>query len=351
MSKGQGIAQGVVLSMGLDVDAKTSFVSVVDVATGELVYEGRVNHTEVAWDRFLTRFSSCRIWACYEAGLTGFSLCRRLRARGIDCKVVAPSQMAKSPEAKQRKNDRLDALALAKLYWNPPRSWVRVPTEQEEADRQVMRTREQLVADRVRIMSRIKSLLLFHDLQPEAGIKATWGKRYRQWLAECDCAQPVRIALDALLHALAGLEPQIARLTRAIREMNRSDRYHEAADRLAAIPGVGPLLINAFLTELFRPEAFENSKQVASHFGLTPREWSSAFRLRQGHITRWGPSHVRKQAIEAAWVWVMRDGAAHAKYIRIRAGKERKIAIVAMARTLLTVMWKMTVQQQPYCYN
>ena len=89
MSKGQGIAQGVVLSMGLDVDAKTSFVSVVDVATGELVYEGRVNHTEVAWDRFLTRFSSCRIWACYEAGLTGFSLCRRLRARGIDCKSVA----------------------------------------------------------------------------------------------------------------------------------------------------------------------------------------------------------------------------------------------------------------------
>jgi transposase len=351
MSYVQDSISGRSLSIGLDVDAKTSFVCVLDVVTGAILYEGRVHHTDAAWDRFLARFPSCRFWACYEAGLTGFSLCRRLRARGIDCQVVAPSQMAKSPEAKQRKNDRLDALALAKLYWNPPRSWVRVPTKKEEADRQLIRTREQLVTDRVRGMNRIKSLLLFHAIEPEEEVGKRWGKRYWAWLQCCDCPDPsIRLALDCLLRELESIEAQLKQLLHAIREMNKAPAYREAAERLAQIPGVGPLLTNAFLTELFRSEEFQNSKQVASHFGLTPCEWSSASRQRHGHITRWGPSHVRKQAIEAAWIWVWRDPAARTKYARIRAGKERKIAIVAMARTLITIMWNMVVKQQDYCY-
>ena len=35
---------------------------------------------------------------CYEAGPTGFVLCRRLRSLGFECEVVAPSKIPKAAE-------------------------------------------------------------------------------------------------------------------------------------------------------------------------------------------------------------------------------------------------------------
>ena len=49
---------------------------------------------------------------CYEAGPTGFGLCRRLREAGIDCIVVAPS-LVPCKVGDRVKTDRRDAEKLA----------------------------------------------------------------------------------------------------------------------------------------------------------------------------------------------------------------------------------------------
>ena len=51
---------------------------------------------------------------CYEAGPTGFGLCRRLREAGIDCIVVAPS-LVPGKAGDRVKTDRRDARRLAPL--------------------------------------------------------------------------------------------------------------------------------------------------------------------------------------------------------------------------------------------
>ena len=56
-----------------------------------------------------------------------------------------------------------------------------------------------------------------------------------------------------------------------------------------------------FLTEVFRPDEFLDAKAIACHVGLTPSEWSSGGRVRQGHITRWGCPHLRKALTEAIY--------------------------------------------------
>jgi len=53
-----------------------------------------------------------KLHACYEAGPTGFGLCRRLREVGIDCIVVAPS-LVPSKAGDRVKTDRRDAAKLA----------------------------------------------------------------------------------------------------------------------------------------------------------------------------------------------------------------------------------------------
>jgi len=337
---------------GLDVDAQTSMVVALDITTGLLEFEGRLKNDESAWRKFLSRFPDRHLWACYEAGVTGFGLCRMLRCLGVDCQVVAPAAISRSPVGKQTKNDRRDAMMLAQLYLNRPRSFVRVPTEQEEADRQLLRTRAQLVNDQVRLKSRIKMLLLYHSLEVPRGKGMTpWCRNWRRWLKTLDCPIPVRCALNALIAALECAEQQIKALSAEIANLSLTDLYRDRCQRLVKIRGVGVLTAMAFLLEVFRPEDFPTAARLASHLGLTQCEYSSAGHIRRGHITHWGPAHLRKLLVESAWIWIQKDSQARRRYLSIRSGKERKRAIVAMARRLAIVMWAMTVKEQEYNYS
>jgi transposase len=107
----------------------------------------------------------------------------------------------------------------------------------------------------------------------------------------------------------------------------------------------------AFLTEVFRPEDFQTSGKLSSHLGLVPTEWSSGGTVRHGHITRWGPTHLRRLLVEAAWVWVYRDENANRLYMKLCRGRLRKKAIVAMARRLATAMWAMMVKKEDYNFH
>src|SRR4051812_10453534 len=97
----------------------------------------------------------------YEAGPTGFTLVRRLRADGFRAEVIAPSKTLTTP-GPEPKTDRLDGRRLATFAQKGLLTPVRVPTEQEEADRQVLRTREQLVRKSRSAQQQIKAFLLQH---------------------------------------------------------------------------------------------------------------------------------------------------------------------------------------------
>lgn len=353
MSKKRIIVQERSVAIGLDVDSKASALVVLDTADGEVLYEGHIAHDQESWRKLLKRLPHCRIWACYETGGIGFHLCRMLISLGIDCKVVPVSKIPKAPQSRQQKTDRRDALSLAQLYYHAPKSFVRVPSEAAEADRQLIRTRYQLMKNRVRVMLRIKSFLLFHNIQKPAGIRNCWTQAYRQWLKNGPC--PFETLNDCLLlyvEELEKLEELLSRIKQKIIALSRTDRYRQACDRLTTqIPGVGPLTAMTFLVEIFRPEDFQTAEALASHVGLTPCEYSSGKRHRYGHITHWGPPHLRKQLVEAAWIWVRKDPQARDRYQSIRAGSKGKIAIIGMARRLAIVMWAMTVKEQDYQYR
>ena len=206
---------------GIDVDLSKSTVVVLNATTGSINFDRSVAHTEEAWRQLLNHFPGARFWACYEAGNRGFGLYRMLRKMGVDCHVVAPSATPKSSVQRQTKTDRRDALALAQLYFYRPQPFVRVPTEQEEAERQLIRTREQLMNDKVRVMNQIKSFLNnYHFQPPEKKGSTSWSKEFRTWLKSIDTVYPqLRTVLDAKLRQLDFLEEEIKQITSAIRAL------------------------------------------------------------------------------------------------------------------------------------
>jgi transposase len=352
MSTKKVICTGSQISLGIDVDSKTSFVVALDTQNGEIVDERRMNHDSSTWKNYLDHFENCKIWGCYEAGGTGFGLYRILVSLGVDCQVIAPTKVAKSAENMVIKNDRQDAVMLANLFFHPPQRFVRVPSVQEENDRELIRTREQLIRTQICLKNRIKAKLRFHSISSSQNLGRDWSQQYCDWIRDCaKSTYSLWFCLNRLLDQLENVIEQIRSITRAIRELSKTEAYKENCERLCQIRGVGPLTAMAFLLEVFRPEDFQTPGQLASHLGFAPRQYSSGKNNRLGHITRWGPSHLRRYLVEATWIWTSKDPQARKRFESLKAGKLTKIAAVAMARRLAIIMWAMTVKAEDYNYR
>jgi transposase len=116
---------------------------------------------------------------CYEAGPCGFELQRALTSRGIPCDIIAPALIPRRP-GDRIKTDRRDAGQLAVLYRAGALTAIHIPTEQEEAARDLLRCREDIRADLLRARHRLSKFLLRHGRRFTA--TKAWSKRHEVWL-------------------------------------------------------------------------------------------------------------------------------------------------------------------------
>jgi transposase len=81
-----------------------------------------------------------------------------------------------------------------------------------------------------------------------------------------------------------------------------------------------------------------------------PKQLQSGTMLRHGHITGRGPALLRSLLVESAWVvWRLNPWAQAFVEKVSRGGKgRRKLAIVALARKLLIILWAMLRTNRPF---
>ena len=171
-----------------------------------------------------------------------------------------------------------------------------------------------------------------------------WTRRWVAWLREtADTLDPfVGPVLESLIDRFEYYHREMTKLERHIRELARTPRYADAHDELRKIPGVGLLTAMTFLTEMGDLTRFKNRRQVGAYLGLCPASFESGESTnRKGHITRQGPSRLRRMLCQAAWSSLSRDPEASATYERIKGGKAQrnKKALVALMRKLGIKMW------------
>jgi len=283
----------------------------------------------------------------YEAGPTGYGLVRALREAQFRADVIAPSRTPKST-GQEAKSDRLDSRKLA--LWSAKNLLrpVRVPTVEEEGDRQVFRTRDDAVAKRRRIKQQIKSFLLQHGIPEPEGL-AAWSRRGIAALRKIPLSAQLRFSLDFLLDDLDHYNAQVKKADAALKSLAATDRHQQAAEALQTVEGVGPVTAMAVRTELIAPERFNDGREVAAMAGLAPLVSRTGETTRQGPLMKCGNARLRKTLIEAAWRWVAKDAWAGALYRQlVRNTGDKKKAITAVARRLLIILWRMSVTGQPY---
>ncbi len=290
--------------------------------------------------------SACRK-IVYEAGPTGFGLMRELERRAWPAEVIAPGKTP-TPANAGSKTDRLDCRMLAEYCEKDLLRKIAVPTEQEEADRQVTRLRDQLVKKQRRTKQQIKSFLLMYGIKAPPGLEC-WTRRSVNDLGKIDLCQELRFTLDILLEELAHLGDLLRRVKEEIRRLAKEKRFSQKHARLRTHPGVGETVAMKYITEIFRPRRFGGSEEITSFVGLAPRIMQSGQTRREGPLQKSGQGDLRAMLIQAAWQWVRRDKGAAAVYRRLvrNTGCAQK-AITGMARRMAINLWCMLIRDQDY---
>src|SRR5512147_349376 len=340
------LEQGKAVHVGVDVHKASYSVALYSDGRGLITTWVQPARPEVLLERLRpVREGIAQI--VYEAGPTGFGLARHLRAEGYAAQVIAPSKLL-APVGPEAKSDRLDCRRLAQLSAKGLLHPVRVPTEQEEADRQVLRLREQLVRKTHAVQSQIKSFLLQHGIAEPAGL-GHWSKASVAVLRGLVLLPELRFCLDLLLDELAHAQEQVRRVTVRLKELAEANRHRKATAVLCSVPGIGVLTAAAFRLELPEPQRFDHDGQIARMAGLAPQVRQSGETRREGGLLKSGNARLRTVLVEAAWRWVRYDKAAARRHRQLvtNTGSGKK-AVVAMARRLGVLLWRLSVHGEPY---
>ena len=358
--------------LGLDVHKETIAVSIAPGDSTEVRRYGIINGSLDAVDKLLKKLAQpgVELRVVYEAGPCGFVLCRHLRAKGIACEVVAPSLVPKKASDKV-KTDRRDADQLARLHRAGELTSIRVPDQEDEAVRDLIRARHNAMDDLRKARHRLKGFLLRLGFRYSG--KSSWNDAHKRYLSGLVMPQPPQqIAFQEYIHAIDDAGERLERLTQSVLDALPGWKWAPVVRALMTLRGVQELTAMTLVAEVGDFSRFDTPRSLMHFLGLTPTEHSSGGSRAQGGITKSGNAHCRRALTEAAWQYRLNPKVSEAiqkrqegqskevcriaweaqqrlnkRFKQLAAKKKSVVAATAVARELAGFVWAIACRVKP----
>jgi transposase len=271
---------------------------------------------------------------------------RLLRSFGHEVKLIA-AQLVK-PYVKRGKNDTADAEALCEAMSRPTMRFVPIKTAEQQAALMLVGLRDRLIRNRTQLSNAIRGYAA------EFGFTAAKGMAHLDPLFEriqADESVPdlVRELFAAQAEEYVQLQAQIAEVAAKLMAWHKAD---ECSRRLAKIPGVGPIGSALLMMKTPAPELFRLGRQFAAWIRLTPKDHSTAGKVRLGVITRAGDEALRAVLVSGAAAVIRHavccGGRASPWLLDLLTRTPPKLAAAALANKMARVAWKLMVTGESY---
>ena len=350
--------------VGLDVH-KDSIAAAYSVGFAEVTSLGSISTLQRDIHKLCQRMQSkaSDVVFVYEAGPCGYGLQRQLQQAGFTCHICAPSLIPRKA-GDRVKTDRRDAEKLVRALRAGDLSFVHVPSERDEAFRDLVRAWNGARLDLRQAKQRLKSFLLVHGVHYSGA--ADWKEPHRRWLSRFTFAEVwSQMAFEEHRRAVEDRLTQCQRLEQLLRQEAPQWRLFPVVQALQALRGVQFIVAVGLAAEIGDMTRFDNPRKLMDWIGLVPSEYSTGERTRKGSITKAGNGLVRKLLIESAWSYrytpkvspiiqkrheglpkeiIERAWAAQLRlcrrFRRLQAkGKHRNTVVTAIARELAGFVW------------
>ena len=328
----------------------------VDTSKGVFQLHGVDGSEQAVLKKKLRRSQVVEWFAKAEPTKVGLEACggshhlaRELRALGHDA-VLIPPQYAK-PYLARNKNDAADAEAICEAMSRPKvqKRFVAVKTAEEQAVQMLVGTRDGLVRRRTQLANAIRG----HAA--EFGIVAPKGLGHiENLLARLEGDEDVpELAKEMFaLHKAQYIHVQIL-LRQAEARLLAHYRQNELCQRLAAIPGVGPVGAVMLAGKISNTASFSSGRDFGAWLGLTPKDHSTAGKYRLGSITRAGDEGLRSTLVQGATALIQHVQRGHRRNVspwllELLKRKPPKLVAVALANKTARIAWKLMVSGERY---
>ncbi|MFI2208071.1 IS110 family transposase [Streptomyces sp. NPDC020192] len=371
---------------GIDAGKGHHWAAVVD-ETGTTLWSKKIDNDETpilaAIGEILDLAEEVH-WAVDISGTASALLLALLAAHGQQA-VYVPGRTVNRMSGAYRgeaKTDARDAYVIAEtVRHRRDFTAIEVPA-QLAADLALMTAhRSDLVADRVRMINRLRdvltgifpalerafdysaqkgALVLLTGYQSPAAIRRRGRARLTAWLAHrsvrgADAVAAIALeAAEAQHTALPGedvagqivadlatqilaLDDRIKRLDKQIREAFRT---HPQAGIIESLPGMGPVLGAEFIVAAGDIASFADAGNLASAAGLVPVPRDSGRRTGNLHRPKRYSRRLQRVFYLSAQTSIIREGPNRAFYLKKRGeGLKHVQAIIALARRRVDVLW------------
>ncbi|MFF0729953.1 IS110 family transposase [Streptomyces sp. NPDC004134] len=371
---------------GIDAGKGHHWAAVVD-DTGATLWSKKIANDEsailTALGEILELADEVR-WAVDISGTASALLLALLAAHGQQA-VYVPGRTVNRMSGAYRgeaKTDARDAYVIAETARHR-RDFAAIDVPAQLAADLALLTahRADLVADRVRMINRLRdvltgvfpalerafdysnhkgALVLLTGYQTPAAIRGRGRARLTAWLANRDVRGADAVAATALEAAqaqqttlpgedvaaqivadLAGqilaLDDRLKRIDKQIRDTFRS---HPQAEIIESLPGIGPILGAEFIVAAGDLTAYTDAGHLASAAGLVPVPRDSGRRTGNLHRPKRYSRRLRRVFYMSAQTSIIRDGPNRDFYLKKRGqGCKHVQAVIALARRRASVLW------------
>ncbi len=331
--------------VGLDI-AKEVFVAVGMDDKGNVMWKKKLFRPKVL--EFFAKLALVRIGI--EACAGAHYWARKLLAMGHDVRLIAAQHV--KPFVSGSKNDWNDAQAIAEIRSRGQTKYVPINTEAQQDMQMLHRARQALVREHRGLICRIRAFAGEYGMVFPLGV-AKFRKGIAAWLGDENNCLSGR-ALNALRQLLTQLDRIDEDLDYYDKEIKQAANSHPQAKRLSEMHGIGPVTATAVIATVTDPRHYPSSRDFAANLGLVPRQHSSGGRDKLYGITKRGDVYLRtllihgaRSALRAA-VLNPKPDALLQWGLRLLERKGMKVAAVALARKMATVIWSMLANDTAY---
>ena len=255
--------------VGLDVHKDSISIAVAEEGRSEPRFLKRIPGCNTRLLRVLRNLGALENLHCtYEAGPTGYGLYRLLSEKGVRCDVIAPSEIPQK-KGKRVKTDRIDAVALAHHLRAGNLVPIRVPGEEVEAMRDLVRARDDVKTAEKSAKHRLSKFLLRHDRKYPG--KTNWTLMHLDWIRkqafEHEAQEHV---LREYLHVVEQAREQLERIGDVLARLVKDCELAPLIKALQAMRGIQLLTAAGIAFELIDLKRFPTAPKLMSYLGLVP---------------------------------------------------------------------------------
>ena len=326
--------------IGLDVHQRTINAAVLD-GRGAVCDEVRMRNAPVELGTALAPYPAGQTYVVIEASSSFLPIYEQLEEAGYHVVVAHPPRLKAIAHAKV-KNDRIDALLLAKLLRADLIPEAYVPPKEVRDLRRLVRHRAQLSQSQSDYKRRIRMLCQQERLRcPFTDVS---GKKGRAFLKK-----HLRYAAwHQVLSYLRVIDCVRKEMDEVNKRMEQLPLFEDELRLLKSLPGIGTYTALLILSEIGEVARFPTAKQYARYAGLVPSTRASGEIVRHGRIIKQSSKWLRWAYVQIAWIAIRYSPALRARYQKLQKRRGGSKAIVGVAHAIARITYGMLKTGTPY---